>query len=402
MRPRLIDGLILPIGLLFELLALAGARPPDPVLGWSTLICVFPLFGALLLRRRWPGPVLVVHLSWAVVTALLVDYNSVAGVLIALYGYSARSRPLWSGLALFSCLTVFAFQVMKTRDGTDAGSLVASMTLAAVAAVMAQQYGRVRRSRERAHVRADRERELAELERGKAEIERVRADREREKAELAVADALRLERLGIARELHDIVAHSVNVMMLQAAGARAVLDLDPARARDALGTVLEAGAQSMEELRRLLGLLRSAAGGELSADDPHPGLGDLQPLLDRSRAAGLAVDREIEGAPRDLDPSVSLTAYRVIQEALTNAMKHAGDDAVVRVRLEWAPDRLIITVRNHGEPPAAQTHPLSTGNGLRGLRERAVIVGGTFDAAPLPDGFRVRCELPVSRPSSRS
>jgi signal transduction histidine kinase len=216
----------------------------------------------------------------------------------------------------------------------------------------------------------------------------------------AAVEALRLERLRIARELHDILAHSVSVMVLQAAGGQAVLRSDPDRALRAFKVIQDTGVGCTGELRRLLCLLRAA--GEDSAGDlgGTPGLADVDGLVDNTRAAGVAVSREVEGAPGRVDSSVSLTVYRIVQESLTNTMKHAGAGARARVHLAWMPGRLTVTVEDHARDPrvpAADAGRLSTRHGLRGLRERVAIAGGTFEAQPTEAGFVVRAELPLQQ-----
>ncbi|MFC4066789.1 sensor histidine kinase [Actinoplanes subglobosus] len=219
----------------------------------------------------------------------------------------------------------------------------------------------------------------------------------------ASAAAVRAERLRIARELHDIVAHAVSVMVLQVAGARAVLTSNPARAEAALETVQDVGRQSMNELRRLLGLLRSASADHDVTTTDQPGLDGVDTLLANARATGLSVDKQVQGTPGQLDPSVSLAAYRLVQEALTNALKHAGPKATVQVTLNWAPEQLTVTVHNDAPPRGKRrsgSTPLSTGHGLLGLRERVHTVGGTLHTGPDPAGFVVQAVLPTTVPLS--
>ncbi|MGH8921399.1 MAG: sensor histidine kinase, partial [Actinomycetes bacterium] len=201
-----------------------------------------------------------------------------------------------------------------------------------------------------------------------------------------------------ARELHDIIAHYVSVMLLQAAGARRILTSEPDRAARALANIEHSGMQATEELRRLLGVIR--------ADDPvktdeepsiQYGLDDLEPLLGRIQAAGVPVRLLIHGRPRDLDPSVDQSAYRIVQESLTNVTKYAGRGADTTVELRWEDDLVHLTVTDDGsgqlDRPPVQ---LSTGHGLVGLRERATAVGGQLHAGPLPGGgFQVTVTLPT-------
>lgn len=211
-------------------------------------------------------------------------------------------------------------------------------------------------------------------------------------AEAKVAAAA--ERSRIARELHDVVAHHVSVMVVQADGAGYVLRSDPDRAATALAAVSATGRQALTELRRLLGVLRSA--GEQAALAPVPGLGELRELLDQARAAGLEVSYTLTGKPQELPEGAELAAYRVVQESLTNTRKHAGLAATAAVALEYQPDGLIVQVTDDGmAAPTGETG----GHGLTGMRERVVMYGGTVTAGPLPTGgFVVRAWLPCRRP----
>jgi signal transduction histidine kinase len=206
-------------------------------------------------------------------------------------------------------------------------------------------------------------------------------------AEAKVAAAA--ERARIARELHDVVAHHVSVMVVQADGAGYVLQSDPDRAASALAAVSSTGRQALTELRRLLGVLRSNdRQAELA---PVPGLGELRELLDQARTAGLEVSYTLTGTPRELPEGAELAAYRVVQESLTNTRKHAGL-ASAAVTLAYERDGLIVQVTDDGMVPAGSG---PAGHGLTGMRERIEMYGGTVSAGPLPGGgFRVRAWLP--------
>jgi signal transduction histidine kinase len=221
----------------------------------------------------------------------------------------------------------------------------------------------------------------------------------------ATRRALEEERALIASELHDVVTHNVSVMIVQAGAARQVLAADPAEARAALLAVEASGRSAMTELRHLLGLLSPVAGlvpdGAEAGQDlsPQPGLGQLQPLIDRLTTAGLPVELQVGGAPRALPPGLDLAAYRVVQEALTNVLKHAGKPRTT-VRLDYREAELVVEVADAGRPipaagPASSTVP-GSGRGLLGLRERIALYGGELDAAPRPGGgWLVRARLPL-------
>jgi signal transduction histidine kinase len=228
----------------------------------------------------------------------------------------------------------------------------------------------------------------------------------------ATRRALDEERALIASELHDVVTHNVSVMIVQAGAARQVLAADPAEATAALLAVEASGRAAMTELRHLLGLLSPSGTGEVPPLDgaeagqdlsPQPGLGQLQPLIDRVIAAGLPVELQVGGVPRPLPPGLDLAAYRVVQEALTNVLKHAGKPRTT-VRLDYRETELMVEVADAGRPipaagPAVNTVP-GSGRGLLGLRERLALYGGELDAGPRPGGgWLVRARMPVDPPA---
>jgi signal transduction histidine kinase len=224
-------------------------------------------------------------------------------------------------------------------------------------------------------------------------------ERERESAASAAVDA---ERGRIAAELHDIVSHTVSLMVVQASAAREVLPSSPASAAAAMEAVEEAGRSALTELRHLLGLLAPDADGVSRDLEPQPSLERLGRLVDRIAFAGLPVEVRILGDPRPLPPGIDVTAYRIIQEALTNALKH-GDGVKAEVTVRYAEHSLRVEVLNSGpsvfsgeRPPAASP---GAGRGLLGLRERVAVYGGDLDARRrLGGGYRVRARLPLGHP----
>ncbi|MGX7675356.1 sensor histidine kinase [Plantactinospora sp. DSM 117369] len=254
-------------------------------------------------------------------------------------------------------------------------------------------------------------------------------EREREGAARVAVEA---ERARIARELHDIVSHNVSLMVVQAGAAREVLASMPDEAAAALRAVETAGRDAMTELRHLLGLLAPAPDGsdtvaDRSGLDPQPGLGRLGPLVDRIAFAGLPVEVRISGQPRPLPPGIDLTAYRIVQEALTNALRH-GDGEKAEVTIRYAHNYLRVEVLNSGpsvlsggrspgassggRSPGGQSTAERTGSGgsapggesgagrgLLGLRQRVAVYGGDLDARRrLGGGYRVRARIPLDRP----
>ncbi|MFB8118312.1 sensor histidine kinase [Streptomyces sp. NPDC056465] len=225
----------------------------------------------------------------------------------------------------------------------------------------------------------------------------ARLEREREaQSKVAVA----AERARIARELHDVVAHNVSVMVVQADGAAYVMDASPDQARQALETISATGRQALAEMRRLLGVLRTGDSPESGEYVPQPDVEQIEELVGKVRETGLAVDFKIEGTPRPLPSGVELTAYRIVQEALTNTRKHGGPDAGASVRLVYFDDGLGLLVEDDGR---GSPHELyedggadGAGQGMIGMRERVGMVGGTLDAGPRQGGgFRISALLPL-------
>jgi signal transduction histidine kinase len=223
-------------------------------------------------------------------------------------------------------------------------------------------------------------------------VEQRAADLEREQHQ-RVALATAAERARISRELHDVVAHGLSVIVVQAQGAAAALRRHPDRAADALQNVITTGRDSLTEMRRLLDLVRRDPTEE-SGLAPQFGVGSLPALIDRVRAAGTPVSFTVDGEPVPLPPGVDLSAYRITQEALTNTIKHAGPGASASVRLAFRPDRLEIEVSDDG---VGGPVPLTgDGTGLRGIAERIAMLGGEWTAGPGPSaGFRVWARLPL-------
>jgi signal transduction histidine kinase len=216
------------------------------------------------------------------------------------------------------------------------------------------------------------------------------AVRAEEAHEAELARAATDERRRIAREMHDVVAHSVSVMVVQAGGARRILDRDPARATAAAVHIEETGRAALVEMRRLLGLLGS---GE-HARAPQPTLAELDALVRRSRDAGLPVALTVLGEPRALPPGIDLAAYRVVQEGLTNALRHAaGSETEITVR--WAPDALELAVADRGANDAAGADA-DGGHGLVGMRERVRLYGGElWTGRRNGGGFEIRARIPL-------
>jgi signal transduction histidine kinase len=329
---------------------------------------------APLARRRWPFAAPVVALI-AVGAMTFVAEAYVASVATSQVGLAlvagvlgAYNEPRLAAAGLALAWGVVALVVAQDPAESFGGALAAGFIATACWLVGLGWYRRTAYAaelQERAE-RAERERETA--------------------ARAAVAE----ERARIARELHDVVAHSVSVMTLQAGAVRRLLRADQMREREALDAVERTGREALVELRRLLGVLRGPdAQAELA---PQPGLAELQALVARTEAAGLPVDLRIEGDAAPLPAGVDLSAYRIVQEALTNSLKHA-DAARAEVAVRYRPDAIDIEVSDDGRGPVSAN---GGGQGLVGMRERAALYGGELSAgAREGGGFVVRARLPL-------
>jgi signal transduction histidine kinase len=219
----------------------------------------------------------------------------------------------------------------------------------------------------------------------RAEAMRLDAERDR-----AAAEAAERERERLARELHDVVSHTVGTIVVQAEAGDVLLDHDPEAARRSLQAIESEAREAMTELRRLLGLMRGAE-GEAALRTPQRGLADIEHLVERVRGAGLPVDLVMEGEPVALPPALDLSAYRVLQEGLTNVLKHTRD-ARAKVRLVFRSNELEVEIADDGRAHDG----LGTGQGLAGARERVALLRGSFDAGPLqPHGWRLRATFPL-------
>lgn len=338
---------------------LRGASPILPVL--AVLAAGLPLVW----RRRAPLATLVVVGSGTIAQVLLRTIAPPIGLLIATYSVGAYAPRRHARLAVGMVVTT----ALLALAVIDALPLWNAVVLTAAAGVVGDREQHRRRYLDALEERA------------------ARLERERETAErLAVAS----ERARIARELHDVVAHSVSLMVVQAGAARHNLAGNPQRAAEALREVETTGRSSLTELRRLLGVLRQPE--EDPALEPQPSLDDLSDLIDGFRAAGLPVRLEVAGEPRPLAQGVDLSLYRIVQEALTNALKHAAATTVL-VALHYGNDEVSVTVDDDG---VGAVPAVTGGHGLVGMRERAALLGGSLEYGPRQGGgFAVAVTLPV-------
>lgn len=340
-------------------------------LGWVTVGMIGTTV-PLAWRRSHPNRVMtIVGVSGGSASIAMGDLSFFAafGILVALYSVTAHGRwrdAVGAGLVTAVVLALLALQMIPEFGVISA---ISNFMIFGTAWVL----GYAMRTRAR----------LTEELAARAEAaERTRA----EEARRAVED----ERVRIARELHDVVAHTVSVMVVQAGAARRIGETDPGAVGPAVARIEQTGREAMTELRRLLAVLRDDSAGYA---EPQPDLGRLDDLADKMRDAGLPVNLQRAGDLTQLPPGVDLSAYRIVQEALTNVLKHAGPTRRVDVRLERADRELSITVVDDGQGAAAGD---GQGRGLIGLRERAALHGGDVVARPRRGGgFEVRARLPI-------
>ena len=356
---------------------------------WFSVPLVALLVLPLLARRRFPfaGPAAY----WLIATALtyvdgmLIPFIGSLGVVglatAFLLGNLRDDKQAGIGLAIvIGCMVVIVSNIPGAQSTSDLVFIPLRFVVAWIAGYALRERSE---QAEAAEMRAT----LAERDREAAEMRAILAEREREAAaRIAVAE----ERARVARELHDIVAHAVSVMVLQVGAVRHKLPDDLDEDKDALGRVEGAGRTALAEMRRMLGAMRRNGDGvELT---PQPGLDSLDSLVDDVARAGLPVRLHVDGDPVALPPAIDLSSYRIVQEALTNALKHArASKADVTVR--YKPNRVELEVRDDGVGAVTGD---GLGHGLVGIRERVKIYGGEMSAGPAPDGgFVLTARLPV-------
>ncbi|MBV9446552.1 MAG: hypothetical protein JO345_11755 [Streptosporangiaceae bacterium] len=342
------------------------ATPPDPSV--SVLIGVALTAAPLALRRRYPLATVCVIFAAIILTRDWAPPITFATAVFAAYSAVAHSR--FRQIALGFVLTG-AIAITMTFPNTLPHFSERYTALIVVIPTVVVALG-IRELRRRLGDSAARLRRAAE------------------EQEAATRRAIEAERARIAAELHDVLTHNVSVMVVQAGAARRVLASSPGDAAQALLAVEGSGRTAMAELRHLLGLL--CPRDEEPALRPQPGLAGVDGLVSRMRSAGLATELSITGRPRELSPGLDLAAYRVVQEGLTNVIRHAGE-AVTYVRVDWG-EKLEITVTDNGTGTRAD---LGSGRGLIGLRERLAVYGGELNAGPLLDGgWRLRAVIPLA------
>ena len=382
MDPLLIDGItalavfaLMAQQLLTRHVLLPGQRPTT-VLTWLLAVVIV---APILTHRRFPRASVAVCLSAVAIFAVgrYVAYPGYA-IFVLTFDVALHSDEQVSLPTLFASAVVLgvAVDLQPAKVAVLATYLLSEIFVGA--AWLAGWTLRRRRAR------------WAELQ---ARTERLERERE-EEARRAVTE----ERLRIARELHDVIAHSMSVIAVQSAVGNHVIDAQPAEARQALAAIEATSRSALTEMRRLLGVLRQE-GEPRGSLTPAPGLADLSSLVSQVRDAGLQVWINVEGQRGSVPPGVDLSAYRVIQEALTNVIKHAGS-AAATVTIRYRDDSVTVEIANQslatpdGYVPAPRT---GSGHGIIGMRERVAVFGGEFAAGPRPDGgFLVRACFPLA------
>ena len=341
-----------------------------PRLATAPLALVWTL--SLLFRRRFPlgapAVTFTILAAEAVTVGEVVTDAQMTGFMILAAFAAVGAHPEIRSALIGALLGYASIAVILVDDRPRLASTLSVVVVSAVAWAIARAL-------------AERGRRAEHLEERAAGLERAHAE--------AVAG----ERATIARELHDVIAHSVSVMTVQAGAARLLLDEDPLRARESLVAVEETGRQALGEMRRLLGILRGSEHEARLA--PQPGIAELDALVEQVRGAGLPVDVVVKGEPKALPPGVDLAAYRVVQEALTNALKHAGA-ARALVTIRYGVSALELAVTNDGRVRRNGR----AGHGVVGMRERVALYGGELEVGPRREGgYVVRASLPLDVPA---
>jgi signal transduction histidine kinase len=337
----------------------------------------------------------IAALCWLSASALQISAPDDVVVMIAIY--TVATQGTWRRI-VESCLFTIGLVItvgLIESNWSDPTEAIGALTAWVACLVALSGFGRwIARRRTLIQSLVDRN----------LNLERQREQLEAERDEMA-RQAVAVERARLARELHDVVAHHVSVMVIQAGAAQASLPPDAGAAAQSLDAIRETGREALAEMRRMLGLLRSeeAAAGEVRADGgrtPQPGLADLAALCERTREAGVDVTTEIVGAARRLPAGVDLSIYRVVQEALTNTLRHGGPGSRARLRLTYEPTSLTVEVTDDGRGKPAvgsvERPRQGVGHGLLGMRERVLLFGGRLETGALAGvGFRVMACFPL-------
>ena len=330
----------------------------------------------LALRRVYPVTVLVVILgAWVIDRGLdYPDTPAAIGVFIAFYTIGAQLEARRSArIGGVSSLLALTWTAIGAASLDSVGT--AAIFTTAIATATPLLLGR------EMHARRER-----------VEALRIRAERAEQDREERARQAVLEERGRIARELHDVVAHQITVMTLQAEGAKRIAPDNDKRVIEALETISASGHEALAEMRRTVGLLRDE--GEHPETKPLPRLSDIEQLVSHMQGAGLDVELKVVGSPKPLSDGTELAAYRIVQESLTNAARHGGPDVSTTVEVSYGEDQLDVSVTDDGRGSTSQATD-GAGHGLIGMRERVAVLGGVFEAGPKSGGgYQVRASIP--------
>lgn len=384
--PLLIDGLIAAALTALSIVTLAAGARDIGSYSESSVALLLLQTVPLVVRRVAPVPVFVLTATATLLHAVQAEgsLNTTLGSLIALFTVGEHAERRVSVVAYVILATGMGALIIVRGGLPQALGGLVQTELAVLATWVLGSWARERR----VYI-------------GTVEERAQRAEREREaRADRAVA----AERGRIARELHDVVTHHVSVIVIQAGAALRALERRPADARDALGAIDGTARLALADMRRMLGILgapQTDPGSEPGLE-PMPSLDRLGPLIESVRAAGLPVELSIHGDRRPLDPGIELSAYRIIQEALTNTLKHARGGRA-RVDVRFGSVALEVRIADHGGSGPTGVGSIDTGGqGLIGMRERVGLFGGTLEAGPAHDGFRVVARLPLDGAAVRA
>lgn len=390
-HPRLVDAV--PAVPLFLLSTVGVSSMPHDAVWWVALLVAGGQCGPVVIRRERPMTAFVIASLAAFAQWLLNMGLLPANLLLFAALYNVASRRRWQDAAFAAAALELGAVLAHVRWIAPAWWGETAIQLIQVTILIGSMWvwGNSVRTR-RAY--------LASLEERAVRLERERDNQ----AQIAAA----AERARIAREMHDVVSHNLGVMVVQADGAAYAMDSDPGRARQALSTISATGRTALTEMRRMLGVLRDEDAGEAEREyGPQPGIAQLDQMVEQTRGSGLDVEFTVEGVPRELPAGLDLAAYRVVQEALTNTLKHAGPGVSgARVRLRYGSDALEMRISDDGRGAGAVLSDGTPdgvgqpGHGLIGMRERVAAYGGSVRTGPKTGGgFEVVALLPLQTAS---
>jgi len=351
-------------------------RPSD----WLIYVLIWVASTCLIFYRDYPLQVLLVGTA-LVIAQWVLDYPAACDPALWVLFYAATRHgghdrtQVWRvvGLGLLAIVLVAVLGVIVTTEDLPALAVIGLFMLHGAFALIGEAL-------------YQRSRYIEQLEQRAAALE---ADLEN-KAALAAVE----ERTRIAREMHDIIAHGMSTVVVQAQAGQGIVETNPSQARKVLETIENIGRDSVDEMRRMLGVLRQE--GPDAELVPQPGLDDIDDLREQVEVAGVELEMSITGDQRSLPPGLELASYRIVQEALTNVLRHAGRPVKVTAAVDSSRDELTIDVTDDGLGAAASSSTAGSGHGLRGMRERVEIYNGTFSAGPTPGGgYGVHATLPV-------